>query len=981
VPASKEVKSIGAMRKSLASFGHRWREKIDSWDAKERGHSETSHAQTFWSDLLRQFGVIPERFSLFEKDAVRATTGNTGSIDVFWSSVFLGEAKSVGKDLDAAQAQAMDYLAGGSIGQHEWPRYIIVTDFERLRVSRLGAEPWSVEFYIDDIGDHVDQLSFLGGFETVSKKEEEDASIAASKIMARLYEAMLGADSDVEIGEDAPIDPEDEDAQVERVSRFLTRILFLLYGDDAGLWREDLFYEYVLNYTKEDGSDLGPQLHALFEVLNTAEGRRHAKLDPMLAQFRHVNGNLFTKDNPLEYFDFTMREALLAACRFRWTRISPAVFGSMFQLVKSKEARRESGEHYTSETDILKTLGPMFLDELRNEADRLIRNKSTTLKELRVFRNTLAEHIFVDPASGCGNFLVVAYRELRAIETDVIVELRRRERGLTATFDVTTETRVTIDQFHGFELNWWPAKIAEVAMFLVDHQANAQLARAMGDAPDRLPIQITAHIHHLNSLDQPWSDLVPLPGRKVFKDVRSPSQQNWDRDNAATSGKTYVFGNPPFVGQGKKTDQQTMELRKIWGDKYNGYLDYVTAWHAQAIGLFADGRAGEFGFVTTNSITQGAQVPFLFGPLHTAGWRIKFAHRPFAWDSEAPGMAAVHCVIVGFTRDQTLTPRLWDYDTPKSTPTAQKVSDQVNAYLVDAPWVLVTAEKKGPLSAQVPAVSMGSKATGKALIVEVDEYPGVAADPIARKYLRPYRMGKELIHGLDRWCLWMADDDFHPADVRNSPALRERLRQVQEARALSDKKTTKEDAHTPHLFQEIRQPATAYLGIPRVFSANRPYMTADRFSKDIIAGDKVYTAEDPDGVLFALISSSMFHVWQATIGGRLKSDPNFANTLTWNTFPVPTMTPTQRADIIAAGQQVLTVRASFPDQSLADLYTPLAMNPRLLRAHRALDTTVDALFGATKRLTKEHDRQALLFEHYQRIAPPTTEKPPAATRP
>src|SRR5699024_10116194 len=386
---------------------------------------------------------------------------------------------------------------------------------------------------------------------------------------------MTNTEVDESIGDEAPTNPEDEDWQVQKSSVFLTRVLFLLFGDDAGLWESDLFYRFILNETNDE--NLGSQLAALFQVLNTPENRRQRVPDAM-AKFPYVNGSLFDEYWPQEFFDHDMRQALLNACRFNWTRISPAIFGSMFQLVKSKEARREDGEHYTSETNILKVIEPLFLDDLRKEASRLIGNRSTSVKALREFRDSLADMAFCDPACGCGNFLVVAYRELRKIETDIIVAIRQREGLGDFSLDTSWEQKLSIGQFYGFELNWWPAKIAETAMFLVDHQANRELALRIGNAPERLPITITAHIRHGDALKLAWGVEIPR-----------------------VSGATYVFGNPPFLGHISRTKEQTEQLKRIWGSKDISRLDYVTAWHAKSLELFTD-RNGMFAFVTTNSI-------------------------------------------------------------------------------------------------------------------------------------------------------------------------------------------------------------------------------------------------------------------------------------------------------------------------------------------------------------------------------------------
>lgn len=331
------------VKSKLDEFSHYWRQRIDGWKAEGKGHTEKSAAQQFWSDLFRCFGVIPERIDLFERDAARASTGNTGYIDLFWSGVVLGEAKSLGRDLDAAFDQALDYLAGGSIADHEFPKYIIVSDFENIRLTRLGVEGWTDRFTIDEITDHIDQLRFLAGFETVTKQEEEEASIVASGLMADLFKAMV----DEEVGEEAPTDPEEEDQAVQETSMYLTRLLFLLFGDDAGLWEEDLFYRFILHHINDE--NLGSQLNALFDVLNKPENQRR-RVPESMAKFPYVNGSIFEQQMPMQYFNAEMREALLNACRFHWSDISPAVFGSMFQLVKSKEqAGRRRALHQREE--------------------------------------------------------------------------------------------------------------------------------------------------------------------------------------------------------------------------------------------------------------------------------------------------------------------------------------------------------------------------------------------------------------------------------------------------------------------------------------------------------------------------------------------------------------------------------------------------------------------------------------------------------
>ncbi|PZP27265.1 MAG: GcrY protein [Kocuria rhizophila] len=758
--------------------------------------------------------------------------------------------------------------------------------------------------------------------------------------MAELYTSILGEDIDAPVGDDAAatVDEEAEDERVETTAVLMTRLLFLLYGDDAGLWEKDLFYRWVHDETTP--ASLSAQLSDLFRVLNTPTSRRSKNLPELLARFPYVNGGIFAEHVFIDYFTPETRDALLAACRFQWNRISVSVFGAMFQLVKSKEARRAAGEHYTSESNILKTIGPLFLEDYQAKADRLIRNKSTRPKDFDALIEEMASNIYVDPACGGGNFLNVAYARLRDIETSLLVEKQRRGGEFTGMLDVTLGQKLTIDRFYGFEINWWPAKIAETAMFLVDHQANQRLAHAIGQAPDRLPITITAHITHGNALTLDWGEVLPEP-----------------------AGQTFIFGNPPFIGQYTKTAEQTADMKRVWGKDYDGYLDYVTAWHAKALDLYRD-RRGEFAYVTTNSITQGQPVPALFAPIYRAGFDVKFAHRTFTWDSQAPGKAAVHCVIIGFTREKQHPQRLWDYPVPQGEAVEKTPRRGINAYLIDGPELLVTKRSR-PLSPLLPPVLYGSKPADGGFLAPKPGVDPSDGDPIAAQYVRRFVGAKELIHGTERWCLWLTD--LNPSDVSRSPALQKRLDQVRQFRLASSKAQTQEQAASPSLFTEIRQPQVSYLAIPRHVGESRPYFLSQRFESEVICGDANFQAPDPDGLLFGLISSSMFMAWQRTVGGKIKSDLRFSNTVVWNNFPVPELDAQQRDAIIEAGRGVLAVRNAHPDRSLADHYHPLAMDPALLKAHVSLDRAVDMAFGAPKKLATEEQRLEVLFKRYQEL--------------
>ena len=927
--------SLNAIRKNCVKFAHEWSDCVG--DEKQEGHE-------FMRELMQCFGITKRKAISYERRSNRASTGRQGYIDALIPGKALIEMKSAGKDLDKAEEQALDYIH--DLANVETPRLLIISDFRRIRIVDLDSElatdgsgdAGRTEFRLAQLPDHVDDLKFLAGYGMVQvgSREQEEASIRAARVMADLYEALDGSGYS------------DHEASI-----FLIRTLFCLYGDDAGLWERDLFTEFLETRTREDGSDLGAQLAVLYQTLKTPMECRQSTLDELTARFPYVNGGIFEEQLNIPSFSSTMRDELMRACAFDWSGISPAVFGSLFQAVKSPEARRELGEHYTSETNILKTLGPLFLDELRQKfADHV-----HDTKELKALREELGELRIMDPACGCGNFLVVAYRELRRLDTEILVRIRELELArkdndefqATMFFDDRgehAEIMVQLDHFFGIEIEEWPARIAQTALHLAHHQANREMERLLGQAPSILPLSTSAHITIGNALRTDWTQVCPP----------SPTVR--------------IVGNPPFIGQSMRSEEQTDDLRVVWGDAYDGYLDYVTGWFIKASQYFhAVPRGGRFAFVSTNSIAQGAPVPALFRPLLESGWRIRFAHQTFAWTSEAPGAAAVHCVITGFDQGaphEKARPVIFTYLSPKALPEALPV-DHINPYLVEGPDIFVD-KRTTPLAPILPTVRFGSKpADGGHLIVEAKDYPRFAADTIAAKYLRPFRMGREVVRGLDRWCLWMDTEDFDPRDIDRSPILKERVRACATFRQGSKKKATVLGAQTAHLFQENHQPSEQYVAIPRVVSETRPFYTAAHLSEDVIAGDQLYTALDPDGFLFGIISSSMFITWQRTVGGRMKSDLRFSNKIVWNTLPLPEVSDKHRAAIISAGQGVLAARAEQPGASLAAMYNPLAMAPSLLKAHRTLDRAVDRAFGARKALETNEERLAILFKRYQEM--------------
>lgn len=886
---------------------------------------ERQLAQSFVRDLLGVYGITQTRAAFYEKRVKRSSTGARGYIDALIPGLALIEMKSAGKDLIAAEQQALDYI--NELPDPEVPRWVLTSDFHRFRLLDLHAETGRdpVEFSIDHLRDNAEKLAFLAGYgeRTFGSKAQEAASIKAAKLMASLYEALEGSGYD-----------DDHEASV-----FLVRTLFALYADDAGVWDRDLFLEFLETRTAQDGSDLGPQLSLLYQVMGRDPSRRQSNLDELIARFPYVNGGIFEDPLSIPAFDAEMRSRLIRAAMFNWSAISPAIFGSLFQAVKDKTARRELGEHYTTETNIMKVIGPMFLDELRQRFTDGFHD-TRALKKLRA---DMGEMRFLDPACGCGNFLVVGYRQMRALDLEVLQRIQELTGETARTMFFTEEhLAVRLSSFHGIELEEWPAQIAATALHLVEHQANQAMELVLGSAPDPLPLDKIRSIQVGNALRTEWADVV------------EPSE------------RLYIMGNPPFLGHATRSLEQAQELRDVWRRDDIGRLDYVTGWYAKSLDLLTrPGYGGEFAFVSTNSIAQGEPVPALFGPVFAAGWRVKFAHRTFAWTSEAPGAAVVHCSVIGFDRAKRKRARLFDYSgNLRGEPVEIPVVDQLNGYLVDGPNVLVD-QRRTPLAPALPPMVFGNMARDDGnLLIEPDEYDEVAADPIAAKYIRPFVGARQLIHNEPRWCLWLVDLD--PSDIARSPILRRRLDAVRQFRAASNAASTRQMAETPHLFGQRSQPDTPYVCVPRHASETRRFFPTALFGPDVICGDANFKADDPDGVAFAVISSSAFIAWQRAVGGRIKSDLRFSNTLTWNTFPLPGLTDQQRTAIIAGGHAVLAARALHPERSLASHYNPLAMAPELLRAHRELDAVVDKAFGLRGSVT-DGGRLRALFASYAKL--------------
>ena len=881
--------------------------------------SEKQLGQSFWRDFFLSVVEVPDLLvsGIEFEYPIRSSKGTIQFIDCLWSGVVLIEHKSAGKDLDAAERQAREYLE--SLPGYLRPPTIIVSDFQSIRIVQV-LRGTSHQFALADLPENLDQIRSVISFGGEGVAPPVEADKKAVKLMGDLFKEFDKAGYE---GHD--------------LSVFLIRILFLNFGDDTGMWKytpEGLFGSYIEN-TYPDGSGLGGRLQELFEVLNTPREKRPKTLSSALTDFPYVNGGLFSEQLPIFAFTAQMREALIATTRYDWSKISPAIFGAMFQTVKDKELRRESGEFYTSEKAIMRVISPLFLDELN---ERLQKNWDSApgLKKLWAHLGTLN---FLDPASGSGNFLLVAYKRLRELELKLIARLRDLEGASSQIqIDGSIGLQVHLEQFHAIEYDEWSSQIALVAMFLADHQANKQMEEILGVAPNRFPLNESAVIKQGNALEIPWDSVCPM------------------------DETTYIMGNPPFNGSRLMTSEQKADTMRLWdGIKGAGDLDYVTNWFL--IGSeWAAKRGVRVGLVATSSISQGEHPAIIWGKLGDAGVGIDFAYRSFWWDNGA----AVHCVIIGFSAaPKPKKRRLWFFSDIKGEPELSFVSN-INGYLLDAPDVLVSS-RSAPIQPGTPIMEFGSMPNDGGYLSDIDKETAAeirSSDHVASKYLRRLIGGRELLHNVERYCLWLTEAE--PADIRNSPELSKRVKAVRETREASKRAATRKLATIPTEFGENRQPSEPYLAIPLITSENRDYIACEPQPSSVISNNKIGIVVDRKHRVFGFLSSRVFTVWNKAVSGRLKSDLNISITTTYNNFPFPETSVEQDKEIEQSANEVLRVREKFPNSTLADLYDPTTMPGELRKAHQRLDRAVFAAYGV-KASASDEVILAELFQRYENL--------------
>lgn len=882
--------------------------------------SEDAEAKSFLDAFFNVFGVPRRRVATFEQ-RIKKLDGKSGYIDLLWKGILLIEQKSRGKDLDRAYQQAKGYFPG--IKDRDAPRYILVSDFARFRLYDL-EEGQQHEFTLAELYKNVRLFGFIAGYQTTSYKEQDPVNIEAAERMGRLHDKLK------EIG-----------YQGHQLEIYLVRLLFCLFAEDTSIFERRQFQDLIEQSTSEDGRDLAQWLESLFEVLNTPQEKRLKKLDEQLAAFPYVNGTLFAELLPHAAFDTCMRQLLLDCCALDWSRISPAIFGSLFQSVMDTTKRRNLGAHYTSEKNILKLIKPLFLDELRAEFEQIKTNR----KRLNEFHQRLAKLTFLDPACGCGNFLVIAYRELRLLELDVLRALDKGEASLdVAQFNILCD----VDQFFGIEIEEFPAQIAQTALWLIDHQMNMRVSEEFGKYFVRLPLRKSATILHGNALRTDWRDIIK------------------------PQGLSYILGNPPFGGAKYINEAQRADMAATFADVPSaGLLDFVSAWYRKAADYMADNPRIKAAFVSTNSITQGEQVGVLWPDLFKRGVRIHFAHRTFQWSSEARGKAAVHCVIIGFALHDAEDKRIFDYETPQAEPHEVKAK-HINPYLVDAADFVV-ANREKPIC-PVPEIGIGNKPIdgGHYLFTPEQRDEFLKREPAAAPYFRRWLGADEFLNGYHRWFLWLGD--CPPEALKRMPEAMKRVEAVRKYRLDSKSAPTRKIAPTPTRFHVENMPESDFLVIPEVSSERRVYIPLGFLGPETFCSNLIKIVPQATRYHFGVLSSAMHMAWTRTVCGRLKSDYRYSAGIVYNNFPWPQApTDKQKQAIEDAAQAVLDARAKFPNASLADLYDPLTMPEALTKAHQKLDAAVDLAY-AKRKFTGDSDRVAFLFELYQQITSPLESK-------
>lgn len=911
-------------RKAAKAFAANWQGK-----GYEKGES-----QPFWLQLLGEvLGVEhPAQFIKFEGQVM---LDHTSFIDaVIPSTHVLIEQKSLGKNLKqpirqsdgsllTPFQQAKRYTA--EMPYSERPRWIVVSNFEEFHIYDMEKPYGDPEIiYLKDLPTEYYRLQFLVG-QNDSPVGETEISLAAGEIVGKLYDALLKQYKDPT-----------KESSLKSLNMLCVRLVFCFYAEDASIFNKNQFKNYLSRF---EARDIRRALIELFCVLDQKETERDEYIDADLAKFPYVNGGLFEDEN-IEIPQITEEiKSLLvndASADFDWRKISPTIFGAVFESTLNPQTRRSGGMHYTSIENIHKVIDPLFLNELKNEFEDI---KAITVPKrqknaLLEYQKKLASLAFLDPACGSGNFLTETYICLRKLENEALKLILGEQIVLG---DILNPIMVSIKQLYGIEINDFAVSVAKTALWIAENQMLQATEEIIAKQIDFLPLKTNAYVVEGNALRMDWESVIPK--EKL----------------------NYIMGNPPFVGYDFMNPQQKEEMQMYFGPK-TGRLDYVTAWYMKAAPFIID-TSIKCAFVSTNSITQGVQVPDLWLPLiEQYSVEIIFAYKTFRWDSEASLKAHVHCVIIGFCNKPKSNLKRIIF----SEDGQQKYVTNISPYLIETNNIIV--EKISSAICQVPNLILGNMPKdGGGLILSPQERKEIINhEPLAEKWIRRYLGAYEFINNKDRYCLWLVD--AAPAELRKSTMVMEHVKMVQDFRYASKASSTRKLGDTPTIFAQISQPSNGYyIAVPKTSSERRKYIPMGFLSSDVIVSDLMFLIPNAELFHFGVLESNVHMSWMRAVAGRLKSDYRYSRDIVYNTFPWPTPTEAQKAKIEKTAQAILDARALYPDSSLADLYDELTMPPELRKAHQANDRAVMEAYGFWGKLNSEAACVAELMKMYQQL--------------
>jgi hypothetical protein len=886
---------------------------------------EEQWERTFWHEFFRDICGISD-YSIEgiepQKKVLNPLTGNLERIDLYWRGVAIVEHKSADKSLQDAEVQARRYWR--NLPPSMRPPFLILCNFKLMRIVEVHSEKM-VEFPLIELGKYVHHFESLSKHHLLHANRDEIAvDQQAAKLMADIF-----------------VNLEDSGYDEHSTSIFLVRMLFLLFGDDTKMWKQNSFKALLISskFSNDEFSDL---LEELFEFLDTEDALRTGERLEKFDGLPYVNGGLFKETIKAPKINQRLRKSIENAANYDWGSINPTIFGALFQLINSKEDRSQLGEHYTTEDNIQKVIGPLFLDEIRKAQE----STWDDAKALRRLLERLQKMKFFDPACGCGNFLLVTYKRLRQIELEIQIRIGDLEKkNIALMLDGSTQQKISIRNFYGIEISEWPAQVARIALLLAEHQENLKFESVTGLAPTMLPIKDNASIVVGNALLTNWQSFCPA------------------------GQDTYILGNPPFVAMSKKNKEQQEDSKVVFEalgiqedmSLRSGRLDYVACWFAKFITEYGKSNA-RCAFVSTNSLLQGEQARSMGLLLNLTKMKIDFAHKTFLWRSDTRDAASVLVIIVGISAEttDTGTHMIYDYLELDSLPQYSEAR-VINAYLLDSRVKVIQKHSK-PL-VDVPKLTEGNRPQdGGGLIVEEDEYKEIIKnDQIAAKYIRKMVGSQDMLNGINRYCLWLTE--ANPKDLKASKTISERLKIVVKARLESPTDSARTKATTPHLFLSIRQPKQRWLCVPRVSSENRPIIPMAFFGPEVIPHDTALSLDGADYYLFGILQSSLFTSWVRTVAGRLGISIRVSPDLCYNSFPFPNSSEKQRQEITNIANNILNIRTKYSDVPLGDLYKPGLIPIDLQVEHKALDKFVGSLFGLQGNVS-ETQRLEVLFDKY-----------------